>query len=269
MYRKILIPIDQANDVEPMIRFAATLLDADGEIRVLHIIPTTTLPRVTREWRESVNLVVPAHEIGAALDVRVDPEVRASVDVASEILDSAETHSIDAIFMTLRGSRKTKNPFVGHTSSSVLHHASCDVVIVNRLALLETHTARVLVPTFGENPPAKLLRIAEEVALRNQGAPIISLRISTRDAARMEDGSPPSRSPRGLPIRERRSFFSEALLGRRGRLPELILQQAARERFGLLLVGEESHRPAAPLLTRRFLEELFRSAPCPVMAVRS
>ncbi len=64
-----------------MIRFGAMLLDPDGEIRVLHIIPTTTLPQVAREWRNSVNLVVPAHEAAAALDVRVDPEVRASTDV--------------------------------------------------------------------------------------------------------------------------------------------------------------------------------------------
>ena len=48
----------------------------------------------------------------------------------------------------------------------------------------------------------------------------------------------------------------------------LILQAAARLRYGLLLVGEESIRGEGPLLTRRFLEELFRRAPCPVVAIR-
>lgn len=268
MYKRILIPIDQANDVEPMIRFAANFLDADGEIRVLHVIPTVTLPQVTREWRESVNLVVPAHEMGAALDLRVDPEVRAAVDVPAEILDSAETHAIDAIFMTLRGNRRSRNPFVGHTSSSVLHHAPCNVVIVNRLALLEDKVPRILIPTLGANPPAGVLRVAEEIALRHAGAPIISLRIGAKGPHAGEDGSHPSRSPRGIPVRERRSFFSAALLGRRARLPELILAEAARERFGLLLVGEDAESVGGPLLTRRFLEELFRAAPCPVMAVR-
>ncbi|HTT26548.1 MAG TPA: universal stress protein [Thermoplasmata archaeon] len=265
MYRRILIPVTRPNEVEPMIRFATALLEADGDIRVLHVIPTTTMPEVTRQWRESVNLVIPAHETGAALDVRVEPEVRASVDVPAEILDSAESHSIDVILMTLGGSRKSRNPFVGHVSTSILHHAGCDVIIVNRLALVENRVPRILLPSFGPQPPPKLLHLAEEIALRHQGAPIVTLRIGRKEADAGEEG--PTRSPRGLPMRERRSFISDALLGRR-RLPELILNQAARERYGLLLVGEESQHLESQLLTRRFLEELFRAAPCPVLALR-
>ena len=268
MYRRILIPVSQPNEVEPMIRFAAALLDADGEIRVLHVIPTVTMPEVTRRWRESVNLVVPAHEAGAALDIRVDPEVRASPDVPSEILDSAETHSIDAILMTIGGSKRSRNPFVGHVSSSVLHHAPCDVIVVNRLALVESRVPRILIPVLGSQPPPKILRLAEEIALRHKGAPIVTLRIGRRGEA-AEPGTPTTQSPRGLPLTERRSFFSDALLGRRRRLPELVLNAAARERYGLLLVGEESVHLETPVLTRRFLEELFRAAPCPVLALRN
>jgi hypothetical protein len=55
---------------------------------------------------------------------------------------------------------------------------------------------------------------------------------------------------------------------RRGRLPAVILQAAQRERFGLLLVSEEGDQSGGALLTRRFLEELFRAAPCPVLALR-
>jgi nucleotide-binding universal stress UspA family protein len=268
VYRRLLIPVSEPPEVEPMIRFGAALLDADGEIRVLHVIPTTTLPEVTRQWRASVNLVIPAHEAGAALDVRVEPEVRASVDVAGEILESAENHAVDGILMTLRGDRRTRGPFFGHTASAVLHHAHCDVIIVNRLALVEERIPRILIPTFSAFPPPKALRLAEEIALRHSGVPIVTLRLGSRDAANAPDDAGPLRSPRGVPMAHRQSFISTALLGRRRRLPELILQQAQRERFGLLLVGEESVSAEGPLLTRRFLEELFRGAPCPVMAVR-
>ncbi len=267
MYRRILIPVDEPSEVEPLIRFAALLLEADGEIRVLHVIPTTTLPAVTRLWRESVHLVVPAHETGAALDLKVEPEVRASVDVAGEILEAAETHGIEAILMTLRGSRRSRNPFVGHTSSSVLHHAHADVLIVNRLALVETKTRKILVPTLGGSPPPKAMRIAEELALARPDTSLVTLRLGERSASDSEpDGS--VRSPRGLPLRESYFSVSHGLLGRRHRLPELILDRAARERYGLLLVGEDPQSASAPLLTRRFLEELFRNAPCPVIAVR-
>jgi nucleotide-binding universal stress UspA family protein len=267
MYRRVLIPVVEPSEVEPLIRFAAALLDADGEIRVLHVISGGSLPSVTREWRASVNLVVPAHEAGAALDVRVDPEVRGAADVTTEILDSAETHQAEAIVMTIRGDRRSRNPFVGHVASGILHHAPCDVLIVNRLVLAGERAPRILLPALGGQPPPKALRIAEEISLKRGKLPIITLGLEARDGVG-EAASDSGRTPRGIPLTSRRSFFSEALLGRTARLPELVLKLAARERYGLLILGEEGHQPVRPLLTRRFLEELFRNAPCPVVAVR-
>jgi nucleotide-binding universal stress UspA family protein len=266
MYRRILLPVDEPPEVEPMIRFAAQLLEADGEIRALHVIPTTTLPAVTREWRASVNIVIPAHEAGAALDVRVDPEVRASTDVTGEILESAETHDVDAIVMTLRGDRRSRNPFIGHTASALLHHAPCDVLIVNRLALVEERAQRILIPTFHATPPPKTLRLGEELAVHRHGIPIITLQLAVERGGLTAPA--PTRSPRGVPLHHHPIFSPGAFLGGRRRLAGLILSQAARERYGLLLVGEESPTEGTPLITRRFLEELFRDAPCPVIAVR-
>ncbi|MCI4336776.1 MAG: universal stress protein [Thermoplasmata archaeon] len=271
MYRHILIPVNAPAEVEPMIRFASQLLEADGEVRILHIIPTTTLPEVTRQWRDSVNIVVPAHEAGAALDVRVDPEVRASTDVVGEILESAETHGVEAIFMTLAGDRRSRNPFVGHTASALLHHAPCDVIVVNRLALAEERVQRILVPAFGDSAPPKAMRIAEEIAVRHHGIPIVSLHLGPRHPG---DAPPPARSPRGVPLHHHPVLGSGIFGHGRRRLADVILHEAADERYGLLLVGEEAppgdgpSPPEGARITRRFLEELFRGAPCPVIAVR-
>ena len=269
MYRNILVPVKEAAEVEPLVRFAAMLLDSDGEIQILHVIPTTTLPEVTRRWRASVNLVVPAHEAGAALDVRVDPEVRASTDVPGEILESAESHDVDAILLTLGGDRRSRNPCVGHTATGILHHARADVVVVNRLALAADRYPRILVPTFRARPSSKIVRIAEELALRRPPAPVIVMQLGPRESDGEEGVTVEERTERGVPITVRRSRFSPAILGRRRRLPELLVQASSRERFGLLLVGEEADQSGGPMLTRRFLEELFRAAPCPVMAVRN
>ncbi len=269
MYRAILVPLQEPTEVAPLVRFAANLLDPDGEIRVLHVIPTTKLPEAAREWRSSVHLVVPAHEAGAALDVKVDPEVRASTDVPGAILDSAETHGVDAILLTLRGDRRSRNPFVGHTATGVLHHAHTSVLVLNRLALAADRVPRILVPTFRRDPSATTMALAEELSVRAGGIPVITLALGTE--ARDEGFSPEDeeQSSRGVPIVRKRSFLPSSIVGRRHRLPELILQAAARERYGLLLVGEESdHLAAGPLLTRRFLETLFRAAPCPVLALR-
>ena len=267
MYRKILIPVQEPSEVEPLIRFASMLLEAEGEVRVLHVIPTTTLPEVAREWRASVNIVIPAHEAAASLDVRVDPEVRASTDVPGEILESAETHGVEAILMTLRGDKRSRNPFVGHTASGILHHAPADVLIVNRLALTAGKIPRVLLPSFRPVPVPKALRVAEEIALRNEGATVTTLTLGPREGEGTEEPDREETTARGIATTHKRFAFSGSLM-RRGRLPAVILAAAQSERFGLLLVSEEGDQSGGVLLTRRFLEELFREAPCPVLALR-
>ncbi len=268
MYRHLLVPVKTAAEVEPMIRFAASLLDADGEIRMLHVIPTTTMPEVTREWRASVNLVVPAHEVAAVLDVRVEPEVRASVDVPGEILESVESHQVDGIVMSLGGDKRSRNPFVGHTVSGILHHARADVLILNRLALASPKVPRVLVPSIHGPAPPRVMRLAEEIALRRGGIPVVTLALGASGEA-VSEGSG-DRTARNVPTVHRHSFVSAALLSRRRHHAQLILQSAARERYGFLVVGEEhAANEGPPLLTRPFLEELFRRAPCPVLALRS
>jgi nucleotide-binding universal stress UspA family protein len=267
MYHRILVPITEAAEVEPLIRFASHVLDPDGEVRLIHLIPAASLPEVAREWRSAVGIVVPAHEAGAALDIRVEPEVRAAVDVPGEILETAEIHGVDAILMTLRGDRRSRNPFVGHTASAILHHAACDVLIANRLLLAQDRFARLLLPTFGGEAPGKALRLAEEMSIRGGGVPLVTLAMSPRGASAGESEEE-TVTPRGVRMVVRRSFFAQSLLGRYQRLPELILGEAARQRYGLLVVGENESPSLRPLLTRSFLEELFRTAPCPVLAVR-
>ncbi len=267
MYRKILVPVQVAAEVEPLVRFASRLLEPDGEVRVLHVIPTTTLPEVTREWRASVNLVVPAHEAGAVLDIRVEPEVRAASDVAGEILESAEAHGVDAILFTLRGDRRSRNPFVGRTASALLQHARANVLVVNRLALATDALPRILLPTFRESPPPRALALAEELSVKAGGVQVIALAVGA-SAGRAAAAPGEDWTARGVPIMRRVSPLPSAMLGRRRRLPELMLQAAAAERYGLVIVGEEEFA-GGRLLTRRFLEALFRAAPCPVMAVRA
>ncbi len=268
MYRQILLPVRDPNEVEPLVRFASMLLEADGTIRLLHVIPTTTLPQVAREWRASVNLVVPAHEAGAALDVRVEPEVRAATDVPGEILESAEAHDVDAILLSLGGDRRSRNPFFGHTATGILQHSHSDVLVLNRLALAADRFPRILVPTLRAAPPPQVMRVAEELSVRSQGIPVVTLALTPRAASDGSVEAEEERSSRGIAITHKRAFFASATLGRRSRVADLIVQAAARERYGLVIVGEEHEGAGSPLLTRRFLEQLFRAAPCPVMALR-
>jgi hypothetical protein len=110
------------------------------------------------------------------------------------------------------------------------------------------------------------MQLAEEIALRNDGAPITTIAIAAPDAPGGVGASLEETTPRGVQVVHKRAFLGGSI--RHGRLPAMILQAAQKERFGLLLVSEEGDRTGGALLTRRFLEELFRAAPCPVLALR-
>ena len=120
--------------------------------------------------------------------------------------------------------------------------------IINRLAMVADAIPRILLPTFAENPAPKALRIAEEIALHNNGAPLVTFSIAARGEEDSESRERSERSPRGVPLTQNYSFISRALLGRRTQLADLIVRHGTREGYGLLVVGEEAIQPgrAAP-----------------------
>ena len=112
------------------------------------------------------------------------------------------------------------------------------------------------------------MQVAEEIAVHNDGASVTTLSLGPRTPGDASDSlDREERTSRGVPVTHKRSVFSGSLL-RRARLPAVILQAAQRERYGLLLVSEEGDQAGGALLTRPFLEDLFRAAPCPVLALR-
>jgi nucleotide-binding universal stress UspA family protein len=253
MYRRLMIAVAGPNEVEPLIRQGAELLEPDGEIRVVHIIPNRSLPEMTRAWRSATNIVVPAHETGAALDLRVEPEIRSASSATSGILDAAEGADVDALLLTLGDERRARSPLMGHTSTALLQHARCDVIIVNRLALLDRNPKKILLPSFSDAPHPKAEVVAHQLSLRHGGCPVVSFRVLDAEAA----------AAAGAPSVRARMF------GRRRDLVGAVVAKVAREGAGLLLLVDEGHQPGGPLLTRTFLEDLFQRAPAPVMALRS
>ncbi|MCI4360120.1 MAG: universal stress protein [Thermoplasmata archaeon] len=253
MYRRLLIPVAGPNEVEPLIRQAAELLEPDGEIRVVHIIPNRSLPEMTRAWRASTNIVVPAHETGAALDIRVEPDIRSASSATTGILDAAEGSDVDAILLTLSDERRSRSPLMGHTSTALLQHATCDVIIVNRLALLDQNPKKILLPSFSAAPRPKADVVAQQLSLRHGGCPIVAFRV-------LDDEAIAAAGRGGARVR---------MFGRRRDLVGALVAKVAREGAGLLLLVDDGHQPGGPLLTRTFLEELFQRAPAPVMALRS
>lgn len=272
MYRKILVPVTDPQTVAPLVRLASYLIEPTGEIRVLHVIPSRSMVEVTKGWRASLKLVIPAHEAGAAMDVDVVPEVKVASDVAVEILERAESEKADAILMTLRGSgrKRGRNPFLGHTSTAVLHHATSDVLIVNSLALSADHVGKIMIPTLTIRPPEKARMAAESISTKMGGASIVTLHLREgQPGTAPEDTDHTIRHPsHHIPTRLKTILFPHRLFGTRAALPQAILEVLRKEGYGLCLIAEEGRGTEAPLLNRTFIEELFSRAPCPMLVLK-
>jgi nucleotide-binding universal stress UspA family protein len=270
MYGKILVPVVVPANVGPLVKMASYLLEPGGEIDVLHVITAKNMPEMAKGWRNSLQVVIPAHETGAALDVNVVPEVKVAPDAAVEILERAESQKADAIVMTLSGfGAKRINPFFGHTTGAILHHAACDVIIVNRLALTMNRVGKVLIPTFTVQPPHKVMLAAESVSEKKGDVPIITLHM-LEGRAFSSEAVPHTlvESASKIPRRLKTVIFPSRLFRRQSTLPDMFLDVVHREGYGLYVVGEEGHGMNSSFLNRGFIERLFSRAPCPVMVIK-
>jgi nucleotide-binding universal stress UspA family protein len=270
MYRKIVVPVVTPVYVEPLVKLASRLLEPDGEVHILNVIHEVSMPEIAKGWRSSLHIVIPAHEAAAALDIKVVPEVVVAQDIAIEILERAEALAADAILMTLTADPKHRHKIFGHTSSAILNHASCDVLIVNPLALSATRAAKIILPTLTVQPPPKTMQVAETLSTELGKLPIVTLHMrsgssrSSTGTSGHEFQRTHGRVPRVLKtvLFPARFFHSNALL------PTAILNEVRKEGYGLCIVGDEGRGLGREFVTRPFLEELFAISPCPILVLR-
>lgn len=269
MYRKVLVPVVVPANVTPLVKLAASLLEPEGEIHVLHVITEKSMPDVAKGWRSSLHLVIPAHEAAAALDVRVEPEVAVAMDAAVEILEKAESLGVDAILMTLDGSRTRKRRFFGHTSSAIMNHASCDVIVVNPLSLTSSRASKVILPTFTVSPSPKAMLVAEAISAKARNIPIVTLHIRQGKAGPNAAGTNHEfrGSRRRIPRFLKTVLFPSRLFRPNSDLPEAIMDVVRREGYGICVLADESRGARGPMINRAFMENLFALAPCPVIVL--
>ncbi|MCL4324080.1 MAG: universal stress protein [Candidatus Thermoplasmatota archaeon] len=271
MYQKILVPVVVPANVEPLVRLAAHLLDPGGEIHVLNIITANSMPEVAKGWRNSLHVVIPAHETAAALDVQVVPEVAVARDVPVEILEKAETLGAHAILMTLSGDRKKRRRFLGHISTAILNHAACDVVIVNPLALSGGKLGKLILPTFTVQPPAKAMAAAEALSSNLGNIPIVTLHMLESKGKPL--GPSTDHEFRGrqgkIPRQLKTVLFPARLFHSTRLLPSAIVDEIRKEGFGMCIIGQEGRGHGDQFISRAFLEELFAISPFPIVVLRA
>jgi universal stress protein F len=135
MYGRIIVAVDldhlpQAKDV---LRKALALLDAGGEIRLVHVLDSVPgfiaaeLPEDVNDRRRAEAMVELRALCDPKLDVRMVPEVRHG-SPAGQIIAAAEDSHADLIMLASHRPG-LRDYFIGSTAARVVRHAPCAVLV--------------------------------------------------------------------------------------------------------------------------------------------
>ncbi|MGL4415628.1 universal stress protein [Roseinatronobacter monicus] len=135
MYGRIIVAVDleQIEQGRELLTRAASLLDAGGEIRLLHVLEevpgyiAAELPSDISGRRRAEAAVELRAMIDPQDDLRVAHEVRHGA-ASGQIIQAAEDSGADLI-MIASHKPGLRDYFIGSTAARVIRHAKCSVLV--------------------------------------------------------------------------------------------------------------------------------------------
>ncbi|TQM93519.1 universal stress protein [Roseinatronobacter monicus] len=135
MYSRIIVAVDleQIEQGRALLTRAASLLDAGGEIRLLHVLEevpgyiAAELPSDISDRRRAEAAVELRAMIDPQDDLRVAHEVRHGA-ASGQIIQAAEDSGADLI-MIASHKPGLRDYFIGSTAARVIRHAKCSVLV--------------------------------------------------------------------------------------------------------------------------------------------
>ena len=140
MFSKLLVPVDGSDNsfraLNHAIFLSKKVTAQITALRVMEYLPLVyvqsqrTLDKIISKYiEESKNILNKSRDIGKKNGVRIETRLRKG-DAALNIIDYSKKENYDTIIMGRRGMGKLKQLVLGSTSTKVLNHSDCTVVIV-------------------------------------------------------------------------------------------------------------------------------------------
>jgi nucleotide-binding universal stress UspA family protein len=140
MFSKLLVPIDGSDNSFRALNHAiflskkivaqTTALHAMENLPFAHIGSQKALNAIILKYQEeSKNILDKSRDIGSKNGVKVKTVLKKG-DATSIIIDYSKKENYDTIIMGRRGMGKLRQLILGSTSTKVLSHSDCTVVIV-------------------------------------------------------------------------------------------------------------------------------------------
>lgn len=135
MFPRIIVAVDldHLDQAKALLHRATKLLDAGGEIRLIHVLEeapgyiAASLPADLAEKRRAEAAVELRALIDPALGLRITHEVRRGA-AAGQILQAASDSAADLI-MIASHKPGLRDYFIGSTAARVIRHAVCSVLV--------------------------------------------------------------------------------------------------------------------------------------------
>jgi nucleotide-binding universal stress UspA family protein len=140
MFSKLLVPIDGSDNsfraLDHAIFLSKKITAQITALRVMESLPLVyvqsqrTMDTILSKYlEESESILKRSRDIGEKKGVRIESTLRKG-DAASNILNYSKKEDYDTIIMGRRGTGKLRQLVLGSTSTKVLNHSDCTVIIV-------------------------------------------------------------------------------------------------------------------------------------------
>ncbi len=140
MFSKLLVPIDGSDNsfraLDHAIFLSKKITAQITALRVMEYLPLVyvqsqrTMDTILSKYlEESESILKKSIDIGEKKGVRIESKLKKG-DAASNILNYSKKEDYDTIIMGRRGTGKLRQLVLGSTSTKVLNHSDCTVVIV-------------------------------------------------------------------------------------------------------------------------------------------
>lgn len=287
MFNRILVPTDFSRASDAALAHARMLAGSTGAtVHLLHVVDNSFLATVLADPRDYESA---AYE---KLQQRLSGEspggilvVERSEAPADPITRYARAHHIDLIVMGTHGRGRVAHLLLGSVAEKVARTAPCPVLTMRETPRTPGgRRPRILVPTDFSPCSDAALGCAKRMAAK-MGGSVCLLHVIDHPASGVTFGSELC-APESLAARQDRTDNARIELGRRmladsrsrivttgdivfGASAAMISAYAADHAFDMIVMGTHGRSGIAHLLMGSVAETVIRTAPCPVLTVKS
>jgi len=292
-FARILVPYDGSEVSDSALQDAVTLAGPGTTLTLVNVVDQTPFvmqassavaaydPQPMLDALQACGRAVLENGTALARKLGAEPQQRLEMGApVAGIVHAATATNADLIVMGTHAHQGLKRAFLGSTTEGVLRSSDVPVLAVGPLTPGNLTLERILVGVDDSEPADAAVALSGAIARATGAQLMMCTVVDTRDVDEKArdygyDPTPIAQSMRaaGERICERAqaSVKPAVVEGRvlEGEPVEALLQTAAGERAGLIVLGSHGRRGLGRMLFGSVAERVVRASPLPVLVVRS